>query len=74
MTNRFMELFRCNARMAHHDTVAPDFDTLRRANYERDDAERAAGIDFASIFRKPFRVIGSRTMPTGAFADREDRG
>ena len=74
MMNRFMELFRCNATPAHHETVARDFEALRRANYAREDAERSAGIDFAGIFRRSRDAAGSRAMPTGAFADREDRG
>lgn len=71
---RFIELFRCSASTTRRDTAAADFERLRRANYERDDAERRQGIDFARIFRSSFHVVGSRAMPAGAPADREDRG
>jgi len=54
--------------------VARDFATLRRANYERDDRERAAGIDFSLIFRRSFQVVGSRATPPAAPAEPERRG
>jgi len=54
--NRFMELFRCNTGSSRHDVVAADFESLRRANYERDDAERASGVDFARLARRTLRT------------------
>jgi len=60
MMNRFLELFRCYAGKHRRETVAPDFEALRRANYERDDAERARGVDFARLARRGLRSRGRR--------------
>jgi hypothetical protein len=72
MMNRFMELFRCNAEKNRRDTAAPDFEALRRANYERDDAERAKGVDFARLARRRVRPAGRRG-PIGAVPAEPER-
>jgi len=79
MMNRFLEIFRYNAAARRRDTVASDFEALRRANYDRDDAERAAGVDFAKFVRKTLRPsddhrpMGGRGSINAAPAEPERR-